>query len=100
MASTTPKVTTDPRHPDTNVDKVDTVEALSPSQVTPADLDPATYGFVPIDTAGVEAKRAEGPGFLEPVRVESMTHPDNSTFASRARAKNKVVTGESGVTGK
>lgn len=77
---------TDARHPDTTADK-------TPGTPASIDLDPAGYGFGSISTDGVEEAYAAGPGALDPVRVESVTGPKNSTFAERAAARTKVVTG-------
>ena len=90
MATTPAKVApkpADPRDPDTVADKTAGTPASLP------ELDPAGYGFGSIDTSGAEAAHAEGPGYVEPVRVESVTAPTNSTFAERAAARSKVVTG-------
>lgn len=94
MAGKQPRLTTDattPEHPDTVADKV---EPLNPADVNPDDLDPSTYGFNALDTEGVKEAYREGPGFLEPTRVEPLSSVQNSTFAERAAARNKQVTGQ------
>jgi hypothetical protein len=78
----------DPRHPDTDKGG----DLAEPVTGSAAEVDPAAYGFSKIDTEGVDAAQAEGPGTVDPVRVESVTGPKNSTFAERAAARRKVVT--------
>lgn len=82
----------DPRTPDTDADK--DAPDTSPATVGagPVDRDPRAFGT--IDTAGVAEAEKAGPGAVDPVRVESVTGPKNTTFAERAAARKKVVTGE------
>jgi hypothetical protein len=72
----------DPRHPDTVADQ-------KPDSPASAELNPEDYGFRKIE----EAEPAEGPGAIEPVRVEPLSSVPNSTFASRAgkSVDNKAV---------
>lgn len=70
----------DPRNPDTVADS---------GQATP-ELDKEAYGFRTIE----ESDAAEGPGAVEPTRVEPLSSVPNSTFASRASgAESKAVQG-------
>lgn len=62
----------DPRHPDTVTDK---------GGETP-DLKPEDYGFRTIE----EGDAPEGPGAVEPTRVDALSSVPNSTFASRSKA--------------
>jgi hypothetical protein len=61
---------TDARHPDTVADS---------GRATP-ELDKEVYGFRTIE----ESDAPEGPGAVEPVRVDPVSSVPNSTFASRA----------------
>ena len=72
----------DARHPDTVADK----GGAAP------ELDREVYGFRTIE----ESEAAEGPGAIEPERVEPLSSVPNSTFASRAGKsgpENKAVQG-------
>lgn len=79
----------DPRTPDTTADRVQKpAVAPAPGRTRDDAGDPATYGFRSLsDAPEVEDN---GPGALEPQRVESMAGLDengNSTFASRRAAR-------------
>lgn len=80
---------TDARDPNTVQDKSDIVEPLNPADVDAAALDPETYGIHTIDTAGAAEAYRTGPGVAPPERVQAA--PQNSTFAERAAARQKVV---------
>lgn len=73
--------TTNPRHPDTTADQ----------GTQPPDLNPEDYGFRKIE----ETQPAEGPGAVEPTRVEPVSSVPESSFASRRKAvqssENKAV---------
>lgn len=71
---TPPDAKSDPREPDTELDK----------------LDPETYGFRTIDTEGVKEAYAAGPGSVDPERHESVTGPDQTTMRDRAKLRDKA----------
>jgi len=83
----------DPRTPDTDADKA--APDTSPATVGAGPQDRDARAFGTIDTTGVTEAEEAGPGVVEPVRVESVTGPKNTTFAERAAARRKVVTDDS-----